>query len=1095
MINRGGSRLVSRYRSFLLGFGALLMFGAGWLWWDFTGPETHRDLEFGEALAADLQGRPGRKDELQVSGAVDPGQAEASSLETGEPRRDAAEIDARALLVVNSQGAPIGGAEVSLHVMTNDVVGHFWTPAESALLAHIEERTERIVAEGAFGVARPDGGVEVEAGERLDAPEGWVLWVTAVGYEPAFRLGSGDEREWPTRVELRPCSVSTARVVDPTGGGVEGARVRVQGRLPAVPGAPNDLERLARRALVRSLETDTEGRCVLPGMGGPSFAVATRAKQRSRAVLRDGEEEVELKLAETFLLEAGLRFVDDTAFSEYAVVMVSVLQEGKGETLLGVLPCPSTGMGAEGVVLPEAGDRIVARLRFGDSEVSMRSVPLPKAGETVRVEFDVRASIHHWFQVLEYGDTEAGIIGAALRLSWTREGEEESWVHTRTAGDGWAQVRGLPIGVPVVPTVSGEGLAYRAFDPQGFGPESHEKGTTLEVERGGIVRARVMRSGQPVNGASFAVWDDGRPSSPEYFVDLEGENGWHDLAGLQRTLGAIVVIDEEHPLCRPVRLDHTDLDSATEVVLELGELAPLRGRAVDARTGEPRPGASVWLHAFTSTGAAVGVSMEPIKCDSEGRFETTYPESPTAGVHVYSESPSQAVNHVECELSADGSFDFGDVPLGAGFDLKVSLESLDVQTDWTGFHVRSGAHTESELRADFDADGRASLFVPLGGRAVTIHTPRRTALALRDKEGADEGVAFDIGLHVENSLWIEAVNERGEPVELGGSIVMRGMVNGYSVEAIAPISENGSRFAVPRPPMDRVVLRWRDPKGERATARGQFDLSGDGDVEVRWVIADDTTTVRIVDAQGISVPHVVVRLVLDSGGGSPEVFETADEAGIVELPGWGGLARAEMFGPGGSYAAIEPGSGVLESGSQVTWVFDPAHRLAVLCVHGDGPVSYPELQLRNGKGGGSVALGTGDAGGAFEFSELGAGDYVLRADAVGYFPRQVALRLPGSELEVQLSRCGALRAVVVDSDAEPVRDAELEFWSYEFEEGFDEWTSAGLLPRRVPRTGADGGFRFERLPAGSGAVRVKGGEWAGCEVPSGAEGSVRLVLD
>ncbi len=1063
----------------------------------------------------------GEREPLEGAGATSPGSGAELSLdvsaeleaaiareEPSTPVMPAATVrdlppdgGLRRLRIVSSSGRLVQGAEVSVNVLTNDVLGHFWTPAESEVLSYLEDRTERIVEQRSFGVSNAGGEVQLLLGDRLQAPEGWVLWVTCAGYAPASLIGVGEDRDLPARIELQAEERSVARVVDEMGAAVEGASVTLVGLLPGQEGASDDLARLTRRALVRTGETGADGRVELSGAGGRSLVRARRGELLSQPVVRDAEGDVDLNLRGSFFLSARTVRVDGAALGEYAVVSVSSVNESGGEVLLGAVPCPPEGLSRQSFALPEAAEGpepegvVVARLQFGDSEVCTRSFPRPLPGELVEVEFKVRPCINHWFQVREWGDTDKGVTGARLGLEWQREGGPANWLVTRTARGGWAQVLGVPIGLPITPTVSGAGLEFLRFDPEVYAPEDHEEGTHFDVERAGIVRVRVTRDGEPVDGCSFQIWDNRRASAPLALTDVAGENGWHELDGIPYYLGSIAVISERGLLSAPVNLEHTDLDVVTEVELELAEMVPVRGRAVDARTGEAWPGARVWLQSVGSSGGFVNVSLEPTETDSEGRFEASYPKLPLAGVHVYSELPERGVGTVKATPSPDGSFDFGDVPLVGGFPLDVQVRSLDRDPDWTQFEVMAGFHLNLGIESDFDPEGWASLFSPLATRSVTIHTPRRLALAIQHSSAAEGAARFDVGLYTKDTLWVEAVDGSGDPVELGGALIMKGVLDGHQVRAVAQITKSGVRVAVPRPPMGRVLIGWRRPSGGGAMTYQEFQFGEKGDVEARLVLVEDPVKVRVVDRDGQPIPRVFVTVGLGWEGAQAEVGGRTDEEGLAELPIWEDFAWVHLSGEDETFAALDASAARPGPGEPVTWVFDPKYRLEVKCVDGESPVPYARMTLHSKGSDRVVGRLTGGSSGLAEQGGVGAGIYRVRAEAYGYFPTEVEVQVPGAIGLIDLPVAGSLEVQLVDEEGRALTGVAVELWSYELGEGYRDWLESGLLGGSLPVSGSDGRFVFDSVPVGAVSVRAGAGDWMECEVLPGERELVTLVLE
>lgn len=983
--------------------------------------------------------------------------------------------------VLDSEGTPIEGAWIS------------WTPvSERHLLRALERDHWATLGQSSHGNTDSDGRFHISLGPTSSqgdpAQSTAVLWVTHPAYASVW-IDLEPEHRLPDQIELVRAGPLRLRVVDAQDRPVSGAQILTFLTDQPTLEAAARLSPAAHAAFVRSATTDGEGFAVLPQGVGEQHAIARHGEQISAPWYGRAPADVRLVLTASIRVSGQVRFPVGGGY-----------QQGLFVTALSSTPLLARALGRSSV--SEAGDygpievariegtELILRLDGPGIQPQEKSMPLPPPVGHLTVNFEPLAGIEVKVRVRD--DLGEPVALAAVRPWWQVDGE---WVqaHGRAGSDGVATVSIRPGEIWLqcerpgfVEVMSGPHIV---LDPPSAPLE-------IVLHRGGVIRGRVLRQGDPVSTFQVRYWNSESGEEGGHGV-VDSADGSFLIEGVP--LGDVVLcaLEAGHP---PSGLEHALVTPGGEsqVVLHVPPALRGSGRLIDAFSSDPVPGATVqsWVTESNFWRFPTGTGAQT---DASGRFEV--PDLAPGANHLLIEAPGYArvTRTVRLEPGAEGVADLGTLALVPVGDLTVVLIASP-SIDPRDCRVRLSRSGVDEL-GQFDAGGSAIFSSQRAGNVtVSVTLPDGTLVNQAEilRPGRPWRVQVEIqedfgtGLEVQVEDWerfdghlsvfAATLGGRGQRAEKHANLIQgRAFLPGPFGEALWVELVEGS---------NSVLLARHFTQEEWASGR----------IVLRP--GSEQRTFRVVDREGHPLRGVTVMLTIQPNAGWMSWGET-DSSGHVKLavpPERSILVQLRFPDKGGvvDRALALPG----DPEREIVLVLDTDATLELMFHDRGFPMHGVKGVLESPTGLGQLFVGAADAAGRADAGAIGSGPYVVKVDEHDLWPLRLPIQVrPGENRRtVEVRRIGGLTLTATRPAGQPLPDAAVSLRSLEFDEDVADWVAQGRIhaPPGGLRTDGEGRLRVTGLPNGPYRYSVlagDGGTAAGeVTVPAHGEGRAEVVV-
>lgn len=955
-------------------------------------------------------------------------------------------------------GSPLSGARVSWTAWDKKDVE--WEPAwqldDWGALARLARETAT------------DGHGRFSFDEEVFGEHGTVLWATHEDHESACVLLEPDQELTPASATLRlqPLPGIRVRVVDAAGDPVAGAIVEQYGLTAsrASRGSDGRTQERARRLLARRYTTDSTGTTRCGPFVGEQILVAHQGTQRSIPWRGVRQDEVLLRLGDSFTIGGSVAFPDWSHLGyegERRIVVRARLGDDL-ETLVSSRPTLDGEWGPLSVPLIQGAE---FSLELAGSPI----VPLietflaPAAGGHVTLDLfpELGHSLAFFIQ-----DEEGNPLGDAQVASYWHAGEYERVLRRRAESDGHAFNWSLPSEVEVRTFVTAPGFAGQWCYPILL-PENPPATHRIILTKGAVLQGRCTHAGQPVPDFEVVVWVSGRSTETQVARSFKGrEDGRFEMDGVPEGRLQVTAGTASLPFCRPALVE---LPSTQAIEIELFSPTLGTGQVVDLETSGPLEGARVQV--LTVTAENVIRPWGAVhRTDGEGRF--SIPGFLPGRNMIRVQADGFAERDVPAFSRGPEDVDFGRIGLDRRQLLTIQLVTDEGPVSIAGMTAQ-GSDGTLLPRKPFDASGVARFedvdpgtrFLLLEGAVQPSWTFLRLHLERGRKWSFTHKVAGRRRLHVEvtgeneqrpsyRGLAVTYVNrdgvttESGVPFPVGGGMSLDGIDADSALVTIIGATSQLPLFAV------------ADLEGEDLHAR--LDLEG------------RPLVLRVVDREGVPIPGVAVRLG-DAGPAAYFILGATDGGGRCEFRGLAGRqllvsldheSRGRRIG-----IPVDGGAG------EVELVLSATGRLDLRIRDGAEPIAGVQAKaLVTPVGPRWNYFGTSDEEGAILVSDLGEGSYRVLTEHPECWPAAANVTATASPAacEIQVRRRGGLVLQVRTPDGFPVRALPVELVSEEFGADVGAWIDEGTVTSRAGLVSdAKGEIRIERLPRGPYRYRVR----------------------
>ncbi len=493
-------------------------------------------------------------------------------------------------------------------------------------------------------------------------------------------------------------------------------------------------------------------------IGGPGMNVA-RATDKRTITNSSGEYELDA-------LEAGEETLE-ISHSKYLTERKSIELKGREQRLDVQL---SAGNRVSGVVVSEAGGPVAE----ADVEaVAAGGMPRHvKSDSSGRFEFDSLSPARYQFSASKAGfveatlkDVDVAAAGAPVRLVLKSGGTIYGYVRGLSADEltsttveargvessatatvdatGAYRLEGVPAGtVTVRATMMGRGFTSRKTSPSQtveMAPGASRQ-LDLEYRSDTVIKGRVRRNGQPLSGASVMFFPRPGSTVQSSAQTTADEQGNYTVSGLEDGEYSVMINDMQrftsHSTNYEVRGSATfDIDH---------DAYTLRGRVVNAASGDPIPEARVQLRGSGSSASAMRFAERVAITDANGTFslDLVSPGSyvVTADRQGFGNDPrditisNRAVDDLELRLQPSDGVTLKIVDQRDGRVLRAQVVVFDMQgrvmNDQRGFVF--GGDTSSEMNMSLAAGQYQATISAMGygTRQVTLRSPSNQTIGL-----------------------------------------------------------------------------------------------------------------------------------------------------------------------------------------------------------------------------------------------------------------------------------------------------------------------------------------------------------------------------
>ncbi len=1080
-----------RETSLWIFFSALALFVA----WNVRG---RWELDSGEALdkptsrGARVEAPLEEKQSADV-GAVSAAAELSDGFSASDATRKVATPDRWQFQVLDLDGNAIADASCSWTCLTNDVLGYFPTRSESLWLWRMQSRTQRILDASEQAVSDSQGAVRFASSPVEADALGSVIWVTHAGFQARALLVGPQMLDWPAGpIELAPAALSVALVVDASGTPLPNARIVQQALLPASePTNTKDMELRARRALLRTFETDAHGEAVLHSVPGEQYIEANTRDGNSLPAYLQHTTDLTLMIAGSQSVAGSVVSVEGQPLGEWAVVHASGVVTGSEQRI--PLSQSTVSDGRYGPLLLSHDSSFRAyelQLIQGDNEVLTRTIGILPDGDSSQVDFRFRAGNRTWFQLVDQ-DTKQGITDARLELAWHDVDGHPSVVSGKTKEDGWCMLDGVPIHAKYDIKATAQG--YREYSKvNGYiEPDDLELGYIVELAPSSALVVEVLSNGTPVT--HYRLYVSARVALLRYLEQdvTDAVDGRTSLTDLPAKDLLMTVCSKGHGTksAIPFSFPYTQSD-VLSVSLEPGLLG--HGRIEDAITGEPVVGAIVTQQVAAGTSFDLGLGLEEAFTNETGKFELGGFENEIGQVLVRAPGYQQTV--LSNGTTEAGALDFGSTRLWPLRATSIFLAEAGRVVTPIGFSLS----TENGERFAFDDDGEVHLGLNRDVTYFSLLYPDGT----EEKRGIlttkMQQTRVPLEVRPDQTALIQFLDQDLNPVERRGSIFLEwAQGNGIWSTRVVRIGSDTARIRIPALPTEVVHLKWEDASNRQGLSIHCRLPSGEPQV-LLVIGARENVELLVTDETGIPIESVVARTATSS-----EVWsERSVTPRITGLDGRVQILRpatnvaysVQLEGPDGSVLESIDGETIEAGPAPFPVILSARNSLRLLVKFAGVPASDVKVVLLDKDDQFVISTVHTGPSGLVEFDRLGAGSFSIKVLPEDAWPVQLAVESNAlaEPVPVELLPFGPVALTFLDHEAAPVAAASLSLEHLSLQAGPESWAKLGWIGSYPEQTDALGRARFEKLPAGTYRYELAGTPGGSFEIREGQE---RLVVE
>jgi hypothetical protein len=587
--------------------------------------------------------------------------------------------------------------------------------------------------------------------------------------------------------------------------------------------------------------------------------------------------------------------------------------------------------------------------------------------------------------------------------------------------------------------------------------------TVIALQKAGVLRGRVSHGGRPVPDFEIITWKSGMTTSRASRSFFDRADGTFELDTIPTGEFWVTANSAKTPACEPVQVSLPS-GGETEVVLELSDGLPGRGRVIDQRTGAPLPEASIHLFVKGDVTPAARWGL-PVPVKPDGTFEVGGYLPGANFIRAVAEGYSSQV--VKREAEEGSVLDWGDLALVPSQDLTLLLEPAESARGAT-------AHTKGTTplpTTSFSEDG--SLVYPSTNAGpysvlITEADGETTQIEVNLVSGKDWTVRTRIA--GDNRLSVLAMIDGRSAMERVNWVV----ASYQSLQGYRTIRTKGNggigRLEIEGIDGPTVSVQLFGEEGVLATAGGAFQ---GGYLALDIPLDGHSLSVWVTDRSGEPVAEARVTLAFPDLPGL--VFEGGTDANgeciLRGVPKHEGLVSVRHGTLGFLLdAPVDAG----QEGVEV--VLDGSARIELALRDREAELPSVTCALLNRRGSVLLTDYSSDENGRATIANLTAGEYHMRATRPDCWAVDFMAKATTDDFvqTVQVRRLGDLELQVLTAEGQPVTGVPLELSSHEFGTDVGEWIREGRVPATELVTDSTGRIRVAKLPRGSYRWRLLG---------------------
>ncbi len=981
-------------------------------------------------------------------------------------RRETVPTDALRGRVIAENGKPIANATISWTSLQEEDLE--WEPAWQ------EDDWGLLVRSTVWTTSDAEGRYVFS-----DAPgnfaSGSVIWATHPDFEAGcLLLDRGlDPAVSQGAIWLRASAPFLVRVEDARGGPVEAAEVAQYGLTPrfALPEGNGGLnEERARRHLIRTSQTGSDGRAGLPVFPGEQVILAKKDSHSSLPWRGQYREEVVLRILDGFTV-GGRVFLPDWSHLNYVGERRIMIAAQRGSLWYGLASLRSVQAGPWGPLSIPLLEGARYRIRLEGSPIVPAVVDFAVPEPGASLAFDLEAQLGHNLWALGIDEQEEPIRNSEAVVSWTREGRANS-IRRRAQPDGYINLWSIPEATVLV-TISAPGFVPGVSDYLPI-PLREDGTVALKLRRGGVLSGRCLHEGKPVEDFEVVVWQEGLEEDKQLRTFRARQDGSFEFEGVP--LGQVLVTAASGSLIgRETR--SVSIEGEAEVILELLEPKAGRGFVVDANSEQPIPTAEVQVN-LMGIRNPVGPWGAPEQVAADGSFEI---EGFAIGGNVIQvRAPGYSEKAVRAFVAADQDVDFGRIALSRPQPLEIQLVAGDGRStvDFTGYEAFSADEPPLPHTA-FSALGIVRFEeVAAGTRSFIIQKPGRpwAGLALRLQPG--ESWRFTHRIGGPRTLTIEVLAEAGRSLEDTPAMLLayqdsRGIQTEWGISI--PLDGVATVDGIDAESVNVDVLDrdWLTV----ATTQASFD--GRDEMHVSVHLGGKPFLVRVLGSDGTPIAGVQVK-VNDSLPSSLFLLGTTSDWGECQL--YGVPQRSVFVHLSHQSRGTRYGIPCDGTAGEVELVLENDASIELLLLDRDVPLDDVTCSFLNTSGTQITQGRNSDPAGRVSWQGLTAGPYRISLRRADVWPLDVdsEARKEDRLQSVQLRRMANIAFDLRSKEGLPVSGQAIGLLSEEFGADVSEWlgeervqSAGGLVSDRKGHIQVDGlphGTYRWQLTTATGAV-------------------------